>query len=807
MSISSYLKKGFLFLVYTLIIFFVMLLGSVTGLFIQIKRQLPDLSILKEYEPSLITRVYDSNGQSLAHFCLEKRILVPYVSFPSHMIQAVIAVEDARFYKHNGLDWGGISRAAIRNIRHKGFMEGGSTITQQLTRSLLLHSEKTIIRKLKEALLALEVEKLYSKDKILELYLNQIYFGNGAYGIESAARTFFGVHAEDLGLTQSALLAGLPKAPNLYNPTRHPDRALSRRNYVLKRMLEEGYIDYNQYQSSINTSIDLSKNKDQSAQAPYFVEYIRSYLEGKYGATMLYRGGLKVYTTLDPDLQKYAEDALKCGLEELDKRQGFRNIQDIKGKSENPKGGNYEDIERELIACIETGILPKNRILGEVVDVSSSQALILMYGTGIKGILGIDDASWTGTKSLESIIKPADKIYVRILERLKDPDNKAETLFRLAMDQVPEVQGAILAIDPHTGHIKAMAGGYDFETSKFNRAVQAKRQPGSAFKPFIYTTALKQGYTLADIFIDSPIIYQDDEQEKDWKPVNYYQKFYGPTTLREALEKSRNVITIKVLKKAGIDASVETAKDMGIVSPLSADLSLALGSSGVSLLELTSAYGVFATGGIKTMPVAILKIEGPDGRILEEHHPHPERAIDEQTAYLMTQALRGVIDHGTGWKAKALARPLAGKTGTTNNYIDAWFIGFSPDIVAGVWIGFDEYKSLGDMETGSKAASPVWVNFMKGYLDGKTVKDFPIPPGIEFVSIDRKTGLLATGECNDILLEAFRDGTAPKKLCKAHQITSAHFVQMDMELSKDTRMVDAQDIQINFPERKARSSD
>lgn len=805
MSILSYLKKGFSFLIYTILISFIILLGSAIGFFIQVKRQLPDLSILKEYKPSLITRIYSSDGQSLAHFCLEKRILVPYSSLPSHLTQAVIAVEDAHFYKHHGLDWEGISRAALRNLRHRGFVEGGSTITQQLTRSLLLHSEKTIIRKFKEALLALEVEKFYSKEKIIEMYLNQIYLGNGAYGVESAARTFFGKHIEDLDLAQAALLAGLPKAPNLYNPNRHPERAIARRNYVLKRMLEEGYIDYNVYQASINTSIDLIKNKGQTIQAPYFVEYIRSYLEEKYGATALYRGGLKVYTTIDLDLQKHAEEAVKWGIEELDKRQGFRSISDLNDKKENTNG----DLKEILMTCIESGQFPQDRILGEVMDISPAQASVLIHDTDIKGVLSIDDVSWTKSESLESILKPGDKIYVQILEKLKDPngtDGRNDS-FRLALEQEPEVQGALIATDPGSGHIKAMVGGYDFAISKFNRAVQARRQPGSAFKPFIYATALKQGHTLADIFIDSPIIYQDEERDKDWKPVNYYQKFYGPTTLREALEKSRNVITIKVLKKAGIEASIETARNMGIGSPLAPDLSLALGSSGVSLWELTAAYGVFATGGIKTRPVAILKIEGPDGRVLEEHKPQQERALDQQTAYLMTQALRGVVDHGTGWRAKAIGRPLAGKTGTTNNYVDAWFIGFSPDIVTGVWVGFDEYRSLGDMETGSRAAAPIWIKFMKEYISHKPVQDFPIPPGIKFVPIDRKTGLLATAECENVFLEAFREGSAPKKLCRAHQIAGDHFVQIDMDLSKDSHVLKTQDIQINTPTNRIRASD
>ncbi|MGA1864209.1 MAG: penicillin-binding protein 1A [bacterium] len=782
MGILSYLKRGFAFLFYTLLILIIIFLGSVTGFIIQIKKQLPDLSILKEYEPSLITRVYSSNGESLAYFCLEKRILVPYNSLPLHLIQAIISVEDANFYKHHGLEFEGILRATLRNLKHRGFVEGGSTITQQLTRSLMLHSEKTIIRKFKEVLLALELEKVYSKEKIIEMYLNQIYLGKGSYGVESAARTFFGKHVENLDLSESALLAGMPKAPNHYDPYRYPKRALERRNYVLKRMMEEGYVDLNTYEKTIKFPLNLNRVEHESVQAPYFVEYVRRYIEEKYGAQTLYRGGLKVYTTLDLDAQKIAERALSSGIENLDKRQGFRPL---KGK-ESLQEKTTKDFSGILKSFDETGELPADQFLGEVIEVSDTQAFIKLEDSYYIGILNIEDALWTKAESLDVILDPGDKIYIRIQEKIKEhQEGPPIGQYRVSLGQKPEVQGAFVALDLKTGYIKAMVGGYDFSASKYNRSVQARRQPGSAFKPFIYYTALKQGYTLADVFIDSPIIYQDESQNKDWKPENYYQKFFGPTTLREALEKSRNVITIKVLKKIGIEETIETARQMGISSPLAPDLSLALGSSGISLLELTSAYGIFAAEGVKTKPLAILRVEGPEGEILEEHEPQKERVLDEQTSYLMTQALMGVVDHGTGWRAKSLGRPVSGKTGTSNNCVDAWFIGYTPDIVVGVWTGFDEYRSLGDMETGSRAAAPIWVRFMKEYLTDKPIQTFPIPNGIDFVPIDRKTGLLATKDCPVIFREAFKEGTEPKELCNSHQISHDHFVSIDMDLSKE----------------------
>ncbi|MGA1844181.1 MAG: penicillin-binding protein 1A [bacterium] len=801
----SNLKRGLTLFIYASIILSIILVGSITGFIIQIKRQLPDLSMLKEYEPSLITRVYSADGQSLAYFCLEKRILVPYSSLPPHLIKAIIAVEDANFYNHRGLEWGGILRAAFRNIKHGGFVEGGSTITQQLTRSLLLHSEKKIIRKFKEALLALELEKVYPKEKILEMYLNQIYFGKGAYGIEAAARTFFGKHVEDLDLEEAALLAGLPKAPNNYNPFTLPQRALARRNHVLQRMAEEGFIDEKTRRDTAKIPIAVTRVEPQTIQAPYFVEYVRRYIEEKYGSTALYRGGLKVYTTLDLEAQRHAEAALRWGIEQLDKRQGFRPIPD-----DSPLTFAHEDEMRDLLGEYEeTKQVPSDLFLGEVLAVEPTQAVVRLEDTNCIGILDAEDAAWAKAPSLQAILHPGQRIYTRIVGRLElpeeeesppdeqpapsDPNAHAEAdipRYQLALEQIPEVQGALMAIDPRSGWIKAMVGGYDFRLSKFNRAVQARRQPGSAFKPFIYETALRQGYTLADIFIDSPIIYQDETQNKDWKPVNYYQKFFGPTTLREALEKSRNVITIKLLKKVGIEETIETARQAGIVSPLAPDLSLALGSSGVSLLELTSAYGVFAAGGMRAKPFAILRIEGPEGQVMEESQPQPKKVLDEQTSYLMTQALIGVVDHGTGWRAKSLGRPIAGKTGTTNNYVDAWFIGYTPDVVTGVWVGFDEYRSLGDMETGSRAASPIWVQFMKECIEDTPIQAFAVPNGIKFIPIDRKTGLVATKECPAVIMEAFREGNEPKELCNSHRIAQEHFVSIDMDLSKNDRMPD-----------------
>jgi penicillin-binding protein 1A len=743
------------------------LLGGFGG-YVYLNRGLPDIRQIDSYQPSLTTRLYALDGREFAQFAVEKRILVPISAIPRALTDAIVSVEDASFYEHHGIDWQGILRAAIKNLKAGRFVEGGSTITQQLARALFLNPRKTIARKLREALLSLKIERSYSKENILELYLNQVYFGHGAYGVESAAHAYFDKSVSDLDLAECALIAGLPRAPNSYSPIRHPIKANQRKKHVLDRMLAEGRITQEEYQAAAEEKLRVRHNKGGKSAAPYFTEHIRRQLEQKYGSTALYRSGMKVYTTVNLRLQHLAQDALRWGIKELDRRQGYRIITE---ETVIPP----KFIPPEDLASLEIG----REYLGTV-EVVTPAELTVRIGKCL-GRLPKRQMNWLRSKP-EAVFKPGDKVITKVLGLEK---TAAQVLYTLALEQEPLAQGSIVVLDPATGYILAMVGGYDFETSKFNRAVQARRQPGSSFKPIIYTTALMQGLTLADIILDTAIIYKDEMMDEDWKPVNYYERFYGPTTLRRALEHSRNVVTVKLLERVGIENAIKTARLLGIKSLLVDDLSLALGSSGVTLLELTSAYGVFPNGGVRVPPISIRYVTDNEGNILEENCPSPKRVLDEKTAYLMTSLLQGVVEHGTGRRARQIGRPLAGKTGTTNKYIDAWFMGFSPQIVTGVWIGMDEHKSMGPVETGSRAACPVWVRFMKDALMNTPVQDFRPPPGIVRVSIDTESGLLATNECEKIIVEDFIEGTQPTQLCDRHQPTGDKFLKVDMDLSRE----------------------
>ncbi len=752
----------------------ILIIGCGGGYLYYLIEGLPDIRQIDSYRPSLTTRLYSINDREFAQFAVEKRTLVPLDYIPEALKNAIVAVEDAQFYNHNGLDWVGIARATIKNIKAGRVVEGGSTITQQLTRALFLSREKVITRKLREALLALKIERQYSKADILELYLNQVYFGQGAYGVQAAAHTYFDMPVSELGLAGCALIAGLPKAPSAYSPVRHPDKAIQRRKHVLNRMLAEGYITREQHQTVINGKLKLRPSNGKN-MAPYFTEHVRQQLEQQYGSKALYRDGMKVYTTIDLRLQQLAQEALRWGLKEHDRRQGYRKITE-----DTPIDPKF--IADEDLATLEIG----KQYLGWVEEITPKE-LTINVGACF-GKLPRKQMSWLKKKP-EDLFEPGDMLIVKVLgiEMVED-----QTVYTLALDQEPLGQGAIVALDPVTGHMLAMVGGYDFSVSKFNRAVQARRQPGSAFKPIIYTTAIMQGLSLADIILDTAIIYKDETMDKDWKPENYYGRFYGPTSLRKALEHSRNVVSIKLLERIKIGNALRTAKLLGIKSLLADDFSLALGSSGVTLLELTGAYGVFANGGVRVPPIFIRYVTDSKGNILQENRPQPKRVLDEEVAYLMTSLLQGVVEHGTGRRAKRIGRPLAGKTGTTNEYIDAWFLGFAPHMVAGVWVGMDEHKSLGPVETGSRAASPIWVKFMKEALQGVPVKSFAVPQGIIRVSVDAESGLLATDKCEKIIVEDFIKGTQPTTLCNRHQPTGDKFMMVDLGLSrKELSLADA----------------
>ncbi len=650
------------------------ILGTVAGIFFAYMQEVPEIADLRNYKPNLTTAVYDINGNLVSQLYTEQRTIVKLNQIPLYLQNAIIAKEDPRFYQHSGIDVKGIMRASINNLVHGKIVEGGSTITQQLARNLFLTKERTFTRKIKEALLSLQVEKYYTKKEILELYCNQVYFGNGAYGVEAAARTFFGKHVDELTLPESATLAALPQAPSQFNPYEHPEVATEKRNLVLEKMAELGYITPEEKEAAEKAPIELHKLEVKNA--PYFVEYVRQQLETTYGNSEIYKGGLKVYTTIDSVLQDTAQEVFNARINELQKQ------------------------------------FEKNR-----------------------------------NKKLEY-----------------------------------PLQGALIAIDPHTGYIKAMIGGIDYSKSEFNRAVQSKRQPGSAFKPIVYTSAIDNGFRVSDVILDSPIVFKNDDGS-EWKPENVNGKFSGPTILLNGLTHSKNVVTVKLENKIGIDTVAKYARRLGIKSPLIADLTMGLGTSSLSLLELTNSFCTFANGGMYVEPLSILSVNDSGGKVLEQHSPKLSEAIPETTAYIITFMLENVINRGTAQTIRNMGYNgiCAGKTGTTNDFTDAWFIGFTPDIVVGVWIGFDTKEPLGKNMTGGVIAAPLWAEFMMNAFPNQN-QEFPVPDNIIFKKICSKTGMLATKYCPNPIDAPFVEGTEPHENCNLHSgVEVNNFLNQDLE--------------------------
>ena len=644
------------------LVFFVgaALVGS-SLLYYLLLKELPSIAALKDYRPSITTRVYADNGELIDEFFLEDRKVIKYEDIPKIVIQAFVAAEDARFFQHKGFDMQSMSRAFFKNLEAGRIVQGGSTITQQVAKVLYLSPERRYMRKIKEALLAYKIDKYLTKEEIITLYLNHIYLGHGTYGIEAASQGYFGKSARDLTLAEAALLAGLPKAPSNYSPYLHPDKAYQRQAYVLSRMLEDEYITKTERDRALSTKLRFRSIKPKDKIAPYFIENVRRYVQEKYGSDVLYKEGLEVFTTLNIQMQKAARDAVEKGLKEMEERE------------------NYE-----------------------------------------KGL----------------------------------------------------VQGALFAMDPKSGAIRAMVGGRDFNRSEFNRATQSRRQPGSAFKPLIYTAAFDKGMTPSTVIVDAPIVYPDPSSPDGvWKPKNFDEKFLGPTTLHNALVHSRNIITIKILEEIGVDYATAYAANMGITSPLSRNLSIALGTSGVTLQELVRAYGVLANEGKRVQPFFIKKIVDRTGHVFEEAQPKVEQVIDPRIAFMTSYVMQDVVESGTGQRVKRLGRPVAGKTGTTDDTRDAWFLGFTPSLVAGVWVGFDQERPLGRQEVGGRAAAPIWLYFAEKALEGMPVEVFPIPEGIVFTKVDPKTGAPAKFWTKGAIFEAFLEGTTPEN---AETVDPAH---------------------------------
>jgi penicillin-binding protein 1A len=695
------------------------LIGATAGLLLVYTTDLPQVDALEIYRPSSITELYDDHDRVIGSFALQRRVVASYEDFPPVLRDALVSIEDKDFYSHSGINFWRIVGAAYRDIESGGKVQGASTLTMQLARNLFLSPDRSFHRKVQETMLAIQIERHFTKPQIFTLYANQIFLGHGVYGFEAASEFYFSKPAKQLTLDEAALLAGLPKSAVVYSPINHPDRAQKRRNLVINAMLEDGKITASQAAVARAAPIALHLAHDPNSLAPYFVEDVRRYLEGKYGADQVHEGGLKVYTSIDVDLQKAANQDVLDGLAAYERRHGWKGHLEnvvVEGQPiEKYFNPDWED-EPEVGGYIH--------------------ALVTSAGTGIATLkfgrytaaLGQPDAAWTQQK-LADILKAGDICYVKILSL------GANGAAKVSLEQDSGAQGALIAIDNATGGIKAMVGGRDFNDSKFDRATQALRQVGSSFKPYVYTAVIDEGGSPDDTILDEPISFETPSGP--YTPHNYDEKFEGIITLRRALAQSRNIPALKLANKVGIKNVIDYAERFGITSKIPPYLPVALGSAEITLIEQTSAYSVFPNDGVRVTPRFITRVTDYEGRVMEEGFPEVKDVIGERTARIMTSMLQGVVQHGTAIAASKLPFPVAGKTGTTNDFTDAWFVGFSPTVTCGVWIGYDEKKSLGAKETGAHAALPIWMNFMTVAMAGKDAGDFQPPPVVPHTVIQK----------------------------------------------------------------------
>lgn len=835
--------------------------AGAAAIYVLLIRDLPDFHRIEDYQPPVVSEVFDRKGRLIGEFYTQQRRIVAIDKIPRHVQVAFVAAEDGGFFEHKGIDYSSILRAAIANLREGGIAQGASTITQQMVKSLLLTPERTYKRKLREIILSWQIERKFTKNEILYLYLNQIYFGNGAWGIGQAARSYFGKEAPELTISEAALLAGLPQRPSDYDPNRNPQAAESRRRYVLGRMLSDGYIDQPTYETELALPPVIQDHPDREnlRDSGYFVEEVRRLLFDRLDSNVVLNQGLHIDTTLDIDLQRASRKAVQAGLVAHDRRNGYRGPirkvakVDLPAELTNLAESNADlfitteiefDPTRTALTRVDTDALaaPDDRastlaastdpletnadrvdadasilysrelpfdepLTGVVLEVDAeAQTARIGFGPDVSGEARLADVNWARKPNLKVGSVPVTKITtifavgdVATFKRLPDlkisagaANGKLRPLARVDIWQEPKAEGALLSIENSTGDVLAMIGGYDFARSEFNRAVQALRQPGSAFKPFIYGAALTRGYTPVSIVIDRPVVYTDPASGFVWAPNNYGRKFNGPMTMRDALKKSINNATVHLFRDLGVRYVIDYARRLGIRSPLSHDLSLALGTSSLTLLELTRAYAVYPRGGSRVIPRFIRSVTDRKGNELigevplgdipppvlkpflaegeerDEDYPDSEimptmQLITPADAYLMSDLLRTVVQEGTGRNLRALGRPLGGKTGTTNGFSDAWFMGFSPEITTGVWVGNDNNDTLGWGETGGKTALPIWGEYMKIALAPYPRRDFEVPDKIEFQRIDRNSGLLADAHNQDAYFQPFLEGTAPDR--------------------------------------------
>ena len=719
---------------------------------------LPDYKILANYKPPISSRVHSGEGQLIAEYALQKRLFIPFNSIPKKVIYSFLSAEDKNFFSHPGVDAKSITRAVIKNIKNifsNKRLEGASTITQQVAKNFLLTNEVSIKRKIKEAILAFRIERAYSKERIMELYLNQIYLGQGTYGVAAASLEYFDKAVSELNYEETALLAALPRAPSKYNPYKYNKKAAIRRNIVLKNLYDNSYIDEKEYKKLKNKKIKLKKRKIKLIEeANFYSEEVRRIVNENYGYDQLYKGGLSIRTPLNSLYQIEALKALRSGLEEYDKRHGWR------GSLLNIKSKDWVEKTKDL--KIDNSL---NWKLAKVVEINLLSAKIQTEDKEI-GLIDFKNISWTRKKNFKELFNLNDIIYVKKIKKNK-----------WSLKQLPKINGAIVVMDPYTGRVLAMAGGFSFKLSEFNRATQAKRQPGSAFKPIVYATALENGFSPSTLVLDAPFVMEQGEGLKTWKPENYGKKFYGPSTLRTGIEKSRNLMTVRVAQKIGFEKISKVTKDFGVYNDLPELLSVSLGSAETTLIKLTNAYCSFVNGGKQVTPIFIDRIQNRRGKTifnadkrecngceeisyLKDEMPtikdNRKQIISPETAYQITSMMEGVIKRGTGRKLKNLNLYLAGKTGTTNKNMDAWFLGFTSKIAIGVYVGFDEPKSLGKYETGGKAALPIFKKFVQKVVKKQETIPFRIPKNINFVRVDVDTGLPPKLNAKNVIYESFK---------------------------------------------------
>jgi penicillin-binding protein 1A len=777
-------------------LFGVILLGSLIAaggaiwVFWEFGRDLPDYRQLANYSPAVTTRVHAGDGSLLAEYAVERRVFVPVSTMPKQVINAFLSAEDQNFYRHPGVDAIGVARAVVTNVKNYGKGRrpvGASTITQQVAQNFLLTKDVSITRKIREAIISFRMERVFTKDQILELYLNQIYLGFGSYGVASAASNYFDKSLDELTVDEAAFLAALPKAPNNYNPLRYYDAAVERRNYVLGRMVEDGYIPPIEGELARSEIIEVAQT-DRAAKidAPYFAEEVRRELAERYGDNTLYQGGLSVRTTLDPRLQRIAQRELRKGLITYDRRHGWRGpvatletmdswAEGVAGVAVPPGSGDWR-----LAVVLDVDDKKKEALIG--------------FDDGMKGSIPLAELKWArewlegqkrggAVKKVSQVLNVADVILVEPVAANSKDEPYPENSWGLR--QIPDVNGSIVAIDPHTGRVLAMSGGLDFEQSEFNRATQAWRQPGSAFKPFVYLAALDNGFTPSSLVLDAPFVIDQGPGLGKWKPANYTNKFYGPSPMRLGIEKSRNLMTVRLAQTVGMEKVAQIAESLGVMDNIPRQLSMSIGAGETTLLRLVAAYAMIVNGGKQITPTLIDRIQDRHGATVFNHDTRPcddcrnlvwegqeppqppdlrAELLDSGTAYQMVSMLQGVVQRGTGVRVRAVGKPLAGKTGTTNDSLDTWFVGFSPDLAVGVFVGFDEPKPLGNKETGSSVSAPIFRDFMAAALEDTPAIPFRVPSGIRLVRVNASTGVVAQRGEKKIIFEAFKPGTEPTEL-------------------------------------------